>query len=143
MNLAYRVEAFFIKGDRIALPDLRERLMRPGTEFLVIDGPAQGVLVAAVQFEHRGDHGWFGLLAVDPACQGQGHARALINAIENRCRNLGLPVLEICVVDLRQELPAFYAQFGFTETGREPFPDTGKLTRPAGLIMMRKPVGQG
>lgn len=140
VNLAYRVEDFFINGDRITPADLRERFDRQEAEFLVVDGAVPGQLTAAVHFEARDDHGWFGLLAVDPAAQGAGHARALIEAMEARCRTLMLARLVIEVVDLREELPPFYARFGFVETGRAPFPNAAKLTRPAGLVLMEKRV---
>ena len=139
VNLAYRVEDFFIDGDRITPVDLRERFDRVGAELLVVDAAAGG-LAAAVHFEARGDHGWFGLLAVDPVAQGEGHARALIDAMEERCRRIGLAHLEIEVVDLREELPAFYARLGFVEVARKPFLDVHKLKRPAELVVMEKRV---
>ena len=138
VNLAYRVEDFFIDGDRITPADLRERFDRPEAEFLVVDGATPGHLAAAVHFESRADHGWFGLLAVDPVAQGAGHARALIEAMEARCRRLGLASLEIEVVDLREELPAFYARLGFVDVARKPFLDVHKLKRPAELVVMQK-----
>ncbi len=142
VNLAYQVEAFFIAGDRITTAELRERFERPGAEFLVIDGAEAGRLVAAVHFEARGDHGWFGLLAVDPAAQRAGHARALMAAMAGRCQALGLPALQLEVVDLRTELPPFYAKFDFVEVARKPFPDSGKLMQAAVMVVMRKGVAE-
>jgi N-acetylglutamate synthase-like GNAT family acetyltransferase len=112
VNLAYRVEDFFIAGDRIDLPQLRARFEQPGAELLVIDAPEPARLVAAVHFEDRGDHGWFGLLAVDPAAQGAGHARTLIHAMEDRCRALGLTSLMIevwwtCARNCRRSTPGW------------------------------------
>lgn len=140
VNLAYQVEAFFIDGDRITTTELYARFTRDGAEFLVIDAPTAGRLVAAVHFEDRVDHGWFGLLAVDPAAQGEGHARTLLHAIEARCAALGLPRLQLEMVDLRQELPAFYAKFGFREIVRKAFPDREKLKMTAEMIVMGKRV---
>lgn len=140
VNLAYQVEAFFIEGDRITPAELQARFANAGAEFLVIDAPEPGRLSAAVHFEDRGDHGWFGLLAVDPASQGAGHARTLLMAMESRCRSLGLPRLQLEMVDLRRELPAFYAKFGFTERERKPFPNGEKLKLPAEMIVMGKQV---
>jgi GNAT superfamily N-acetyltransferase len=137
VNLAYRVEDFFIEGDRITPAQLRARFAHPGAEFLVIDGDVPGTLAAAVHFESRPDHGWFGLLAVDPVAQGRGYAHALMVAMRARCAQLGLPALEIEVVDLRMELPPFYARYGFVEIDRRPFLDAHKLKRPAALIVMR------
>ncbi|MEI2720198.1 MAG: GNAT family N-acetyltransferase [Gemmatimonadales bacterium] len=140
VNLAYQVEAFFVEGDRISPAELQARFARDGAEFLVIDAPEAGLLSAAVHFEDRGDHGWFGLLAVDPASQGAGHARTLLKAMESRCRALGLPRLQLEMVDLRRELPAFYAKFGFVEVARKAFPDAEKLKMPAEMIVMGKTV---
>ena len=142
VNLAYQVELFFIDGDRITPAELLERFSRPGAEFLVVDRADAEGLAAAVHFEHRGDHGWFGLLAVDPAAQGAGHARTLLAAMEARCRLLGLARLQLEMVDLRLELPAFYAKFGFAEVARKPFPDGGKLKMAAEMVVMGKFVSR-
>ncbi|HET9066569.1 MAG TPA: GNAT family N-acetyltransferase [Gemmatimonadales bacterium] len=138
VNLAYRVEDFFINSDRTDAADVATRLARRGAEILVVDAVDGQGLVAAVYLETRGDLLWFGLLSVDPAAQGRGRARALIEAVERRCRDAGLDLIEIDVVDLREELPAFYARLGFVECGRRPFHDSHKLTRPAEMIVMQK-----
>ena len=141
VNLAYRVEDFFVRGDRLTLPLVRAYAARAHGSFLVVDGSAPGAIAASVYFEARDDCGWFAMLAVDPAVQGRGLARALVRALEARCCALILPWLELEVVDLRSELPAFYERFGFRVTGRRPFPDPEKLTRPAEMIVMGKAVG--
>lgn len=137
VNLAYVVEAFFKTGDRLTPDELAARFDDPCATFLVRDA-APGRLAASVAFEVRGDRGWFGLLAVDPAEQGRGHARALIDAMEARCRRLGLRGLDLSIVDLREELPAFYGRFGFAVTGRAPFPHAEKISRPVEYILMGK-----
>ena len=140
VNLAYRVEDFFVRGDRLTPALLTTYASRPAGAFLVVDGETPGTLAASVYFEQRADRGWFGMLAVDPAAQGRGLARALIVAVEERCRRSGLESLELEMVDLRTELPAFYERFGFEITGRRPFPDPEKLKRPAEMIVMGKHV---
>ena len=92
--------------------------------------------------ELRGSHGYFGLLAVDPAHQGEGLGRVLVEAAEAHCRVAGCTVLDIDVVNLRLELPAFYAKFGFQPVGTAPFHGTEKLKRPAHLIVMSKRSGR-
>ena len=99
-----------------------------------------GRLVAAVHVAVREGRCWFGMLAVDPAAQGQGHARTVMMAIDAWAREQGCAEEEIEVVDLRTELPGFYAQFGFTALGERPFPDPHKLKRPAKLVVMRRQV---
>jgi GNAT superfamily N-acetyltransferase len=140
INAAYRVEDFFINGDRTDERDVRARLEAPGAAFLVIDTPAGGGLAGAVYVEVREKRGYFGLLSVDPARQKQGLGRALVDAVEAHCRAAGCRVLDIDVVNLRHELPAFYSALGFVPAGTAPFPDPAKLTRPAHLVMMTKPL---
>jgi GNAT superfamily N-acetyltransferase len=143
VNLAYRVEDFFVRGDRLTLPLVEGYAGRPAGGFLVVDGDLPGTLAASVYFEARADRGWFAMLAVDPVVQGRGLARALLEAVEGRCRALGLRWLELEVVDLRTELPSFYRRFGFGMTGQRPFPDPEKLTRPAAMIVMGKAIEVG
>lgn len=144
VNLAYRVEDFFVRGDRLTMPLVEAYAARAHGGFLVVDGGAPGVIAASVYVEARADRGWFAMLAVDPAMQGRGLARVLLDAVEARCRALGLPWLELEVVDLRTELPPFYRRFGFAVIGRRSFPDPEKLVRPAELLVMAKRLeGEG
>lgn len=138
VNAAYRVEDFFIRGDRTDVEDIGARLERPGAQVLVVDGDLPGSLAAAVYLEHRADRVWFGLLSVDPPRQGSGLARLLIDAVEADARAAAVPLVEIDVVDLRTELPAFYARLGYVQVGERPFPDPHKLTRPARMLVFRK-----
>jgi GNAT superfamily N-acetyltransferase len=140
INRAYRVEDFFIDGDRTHEEDVRARMARPEGMFLVVDGP-DGRLDAAVNVELRGDRGYFGMLSVDPDRQGQGLGRALVQAAEQHCRAAGCHLLDIEVVNLRHELTAFYAALGFTTSGTAPFPDPRKLRQPAHLVTMSKRIG--
>jgi len=43
-------------------------------------------------------------------------------------------------VNLRTELPAFYAKFGFHPVGETPFPRPAKLRQPVHLVLMSKPL---
>ena len=138
INAAYRVEAHFIRGDRTSEAELRDQLADPGTAFLVIDGRRPGDLAGAVSVELRGERGYFGLLSVDPERQGEGLGRVLVEAAEARCRAAGCRALDITVVNLRTELPPFYARFGFRPTGTAPFPATHKLLQPIHLVLMSK-----
>lgn len=138
VNLAYRVEEFFVRGDRLTPSLLANYTARPTGAFLVLDAPPNKTLVGSVFVEARGGTGWFGMLAVDPARQGEGHARRLAAAAEAWCTTRGLARIELEVVDLRTELPAFYTRLGYAPTGRLPFPDPDKLTRPAAMIVMSK-----
>jgi ribosomal protein S18 acetylase RimI-like enzyme len=138
INLAYRVEDFFINGDRTNDSDVRSRMAKQDAGFLVVDDTDRDRLAAAVYMEIRGERGYFGMLSVDPAVQHRGLGRSLISGVENRCRAAGCRFLDIEVVNLREELPAFYSRLGFAPTGEAPFHDPGKLRRPAHLVVMTK-----
>lgn len=140
INDAYKVEEFFLNAARTSEADLRTKLESPASVFLVLDGRAPGTLAGAVHVELRGERGYFGLLAVDPARQGEGLARVLIEAVEAHCRRAGCRALDIDVVNLRTELPAFYAKFGLLPVSTAPFPAHEKLMRPVHLIVMSKPL---
>jgi len=140
INAAYRVEAFFIRGDRTSEAEIRAQHADSRAAFLVIDGRAPGNLAGAVYVELRGDRGYFGLLSVDPGRQGEGLGRVLVEAAEAHCRAAGCRALDITVVNLRTELPPFYARFGFRPTGTARFPAEQKLLQPIHLVLMSKPL---
>lgn len=141
INLAYRVEDFFKAGDRTDANDIRRRMAESNACFVVIDSSGGG-LAGAVWMEILGDHGHFGMLSVDPAHQGKGIARALIDGVEERCKAAGCSHVDIEVVNLREELPAFYAKLGFIEQGTKPFWPPEELTREAHLVNWSKPISQ-
>ncbi len=140
INLAYRVEDFFIDGDRTNAADVKSRMETPGACFIVVDSDSSGVLAAAVFVEVHERRGHFAVLSVDPAFQGRGLAGLLIDGVEKHCREAGCDALDMEVVNLRLELPAFYTKFGFTPSGTAIFPATEKLTQEAHLILMTKPL---
>lgn len=138
-NAAFRVEDFFIIGDRTYADDIRAKLAGERACFLVIDAPGGAGLMASAFVELRGDRGYFGMLSVDPAHQRKGLGRIMFNAIEARCRAAGCVALDISVVNLREELPAFYAMLGFTPTGTAPLL-SHNTKRDAHFILMSKPL---
>ena len=143
INSAYRVEDFFVDGDRTSADDVKDRLQTPDACFIVIDAPDASSLAAAVWVDVHANRGHFAVLSVDPAFQGKGLARVLIDAVEDHCRKLGCEWLDIEVVNLRLELPPFYAKFGFVPNGTAVFTDTGKLKRDAHLKLMTKSISGG
>lgn len=137
INAAYRVEAFFIHGQRTDAGEIGAKLDTPGAAFLVVDG-VNGTLAAAVLVEVRGERGYFGMLSVDPVRQKEGLGRRLVEDAEAHCRAAGCTVMDIVVVDLRTELPPYYERFGYRVTGTQPFHSPGKLKQPAYLVLMSK-----
>jgi GNAT superfamily N-acetyltransferase len=101
-----------------------------------------GKLLACVYVELRGERGYFGLLAVDPAQQRAGIGSRLIDAAEEYCRAAGCSFMDLTVVNLRKELPGYYRQRGYVENGTVPFPsDQYPPKMPCHLIKMSKSPG--
>lgn len=138
INRAYRVEEFFVVGDRTTEQDIAQRFANPDAGFLVIDDEQSGRLAGAVFVEIRGERGYFGLLAVDPDRQKRGLGRVLVRAAEDHCRGAGCRFMDLDVVNLRLELPAFYRSLGYEDAGRAPFPAEERLRREAHLVIMTR-----
>jgi GNAT superfamily N-acetyltransferase len=117
VNAAFAVETF-IEGTRTDDERLAE-MMRAG--HLLVADDASGHIAAAVYIELRGARGYFGMLAVDPARQGGGYGRRMVEAAEDFCRSHGCGTMDITVLSLRPELPPFYRKLGYTETASEEF----------------------
>ena len=133
-NAAYAIEKFFVAADRTDA-DAVQRLMAKGS-FLVEDA-ADGAVAGSVYVETRGARGYFGLLSVDPARQGTGLGRKLVDAAEAHVRAAGARAMDIRVVNLRTELPPFYRKLGYVEAGEdhEPIP---QAMRPCHYLLMTK-----
>jgi ribosomal protein S18 acetylase RimI-like enzyme len=138
INAAYRVEDFFIDGDRTNPQDILERMSDPAMKIIVVDRDGSGSLAGCVLVDVHGARGHFAMLSVDPPLQGKGIARILLNSVEDHCRSEGCDALDLEIVDLREELPAFYEALGFRPVSTAPFPEQRKLTRPAHLVIMSK-----
>jgi len=137
INEAFRVEAFFIDGDRIQPAKVREMMARGA--FLVAEDGA-GPPVGCVYVEAKGESGYLGLLSVDPARQGGGLGRRLTAAAEDYCRAAGCTEIGIRVVNLRDVLPPFYRRLGYVEVGIEPFPADLPTKLPCHFLRMAKPL---
>ena len=134
INSAFRVEKFFIDADRIDLGQV-EAFFKSGC-FLVAEDAAG--MAACVYAEQRGERGYFGLLSVAPGRQKNGFGKGLVIAAEEYCRGLGCAAMDLQIVNLRLELPAFYTRLGYAETGTGPFPPEVVTKLPCHFVRMSK-----
>jgi len=135
VNAAFRPERFFVDADRTS-PDKVRALLEKGKFLLAEDA---GVLVACVYVELRGERGYFGLLAVDPARQRTGMGSRMVDAAEDYCRAAGCRFMDLTTVNLRKELPGYYRRRGYVENGTLPFPaDQHPPKMPCHLVKMTK-----
>jgi len=123
VHAAYRghggwtTEADLIDGGRPDADELRALL----PHLLVVEH--DGALVGCCSLVPEEERASFGLFAVRPAQQGAGVGSALLQAAEERARELGLHEVEMTVVSVRTELLAYYARRGYLPTGEtRPFP---------------------
>jgi len=136
VNTAFRPERFFIDGDRTN-PEKVRALLQKG-KFLLVE--QAGALAGCVYVELRGERGYFGLLAVDPGLQRSGLGSRLVAAAEEFCHAAGCQFMDLTIVNLRTELPAFYNRLGYTESGILPFPSDQQANQPCHLVRMSKPL---
>ena len=87
INAAYAIETF-LEGDRIDEERLAPMMLKGS---ILVAENSSGHLLGTVYTELRGSRGYMGMLAVDPAHQGSGLARRLV---ERRRRSLPLPRLQ-------------------------------------------------
>jgi GNAT superfamily N-acetyltransferase len=136
INRAFLVERFFLDGDRIDLEGVR-RFLKQGL-FLVEEEASQ--LDACIYVEVRGERGYFGLLSVEPSSQGKGLGRRLIVAAENHCRAAACKFMDLQIVNVREDLPAFYQKLGYKKNGTAPFPTEVVTKMPCHFVKMSKPI---
>jgi GNAT superfamily N-acetyltransferase len=138
INRAYRVEDFFVDGDRISEREVAA--LAAASQLVVLDGAAGG-LAAAIQVDPSGgDRGYFGLLSVDPDFQGLGLGKRMVAVAEALCEAMGCRKMALRVVNIREELAPWYRRLGYRETGTTtPFTDP-RVKRQCHFVEMEKPL---
>src|SRR5260370_1018353 len=134
VNAAFRSERFFIDADRTDPQNVRT-LLEKGKFLMLFE---EDVLAGCVCIELRGERGYFGLLAVEPQRQLAGIGARLIAAAQQLCRSARFRFLDLTLVNVRLELPAYYQRFGYAENGVLPFPADQVAKIPAHLVRMSK-----
>jgi len=135
INAAFHiVEGFFIDGPRIDQTEV-EQLLDKGAFLLAEAGDK---LNGCVYVELRGERSYLGLLSVDPTCQRGGLGSLLMSEAEKYCRERGSRLMDILIVNLRTDLPAFYQRRGYFENGTAPFPADVVTKIPCHFINMSK-----
>ena len=135
INSAFRIaEGFFIDGNRITQTEVEQLLGKGAFLLAEVDGKLNG----CVYVELRGERSYLGLLSVDPARQQGGLGSLLMNEAESYCRERGSRFMDILIVSLREELPAYYQKRGYVENGTTPFPADVQTKIPCHFIKMSK-----
>ena len=91
--------------------DIQRKLAVRPDLFLV--GLVDGRLVASVMAGYEGHRGWLNYLAVAPAYQRQGLARALVDEAERLLRAAGCPKINLQVRTANYGVIEFYRRLGY------------------------------
>jgi len=137
VNDCYAVEAFFVDGTRTNEAEIAQLASRG--HFLVLDRAGGGGLAGAVFIRIDGDRGYFGMLSVASDLRNLGIGRRLVGVAEAMGSALGCSVMDLQIVNLREELGPWYRSLGYSEVGTEPY-EHRDLKRPCHFIKMSKPL---
>jgi GNAT superfamily N-acetyltransferase len=80
----------------------------------VIGRPVAGVITLVP----KSDHLWLENVALDPAAQGRGLGRRLMDLAEQEAARQGHTKIKLLTHEVMTENQAIYAHLGYTETGR-------------------------
>ena len=118
----WTTEADLLEGQRIDPEVLQQDLLRPRSQVLLALSGER--LLACVHVADEDGAGYLGMFSVRPDAQGSGVGKQLMIEAERYARDeLGMPVMRMTVIDVREELIAFYERRGYLRTGiKKPFP---------------------
>lgn len=118
----WTTEADFLDGNRIDADILRQDIVRSRSRVLLVE--RDGALLACAHLAEEDGAGYFGMFSVLPTLQGGGLGKRLLAECERIAREAWhLSVMRMTVIDIRDELIAFYERRGYRRTGvYKPFP---------------------
>ena len=121
-RVGWTTEADLLDGMRIDAQRVREDVERRGSHVLLGERDDQLLACANVCIEDGA--GYFGMFSVVPDLQGGGIGKQMLAEAERIAREeWNLPVMRMTVIDVRDELIAFYERRGYSRTGiHKPFP---------------------
>ncbi len=118
----WTTEADLLDGQRIDAEAVAIDIARPRSRVrLAFGGDA---LLACAHIAEVDGAGYFGMFSVRPELQGAGIGKAMLADAETLVRDdFGRNLMRMTVIDLREELIAFYERRGYRRTGiKKPFP---------------------
>jgi ribosomal protein S18 acetylase RimI-like enzyme len=118
----WTTEADLLDGRRTGADDVAACLQRPRSRILLAE--RGGALLACAHVAEEDGAGYFGMFSVDPGRQGGGIGKLVLAEAERIVRDeWALPSMRMTVIDVRDELIAFYERRGYRRTGvLKPFP---------------------
>ena len=123
----WTTEADILDGRRTGADDIEACIARHHSRIVIAeraspDGTVELLACAHVALEDGA--GYFGMFSVQPGLQGSGIGKAVLAEAERIAREeWRVPTMRMTVIDIRDELIAFYERRGYRRTGiKKPFP---------------------
>ena len=118
----WTTEADFLGGRRTGADDVVACLERQRSRIVLAE--RDGQLLACAHVAEEDGAGYFGMFSVKPDLQGGGIGKHVLAECERIARDeWRLPAMRMTVIDIRDELIAFYERRGYRRTGiKKPFP---------------------
>lgn len=112
----WTTEADILDGNRIDPAVLRHDIERDGSRVILAERAGETLACAHVAEENGA--GYFGMFSVRPELQGAGIGKHLLAEAERVVREeWALPAMRMTVIDVRNELIAWYERRGYRRTG--------------------------
>lgn len=121
-RVGWTTEADFLDGRRTGRDDIEAILACQQSRLLLAE--SGGELVACAHVAVEDGAGYFGMFSVSPALQGGGVGKLVLAEAERiASEEWNCPAMRMTVIDIRDELIAFYERRGYMRTGiKKPFP---------------------
>jgi len=121
-RVGWTTEADFLDGRRTGPDDVLAQIARPRSRILLAEQGNE--LLACAHVAEEDGAGYFGMFSVRPGLQNGGIGKAVLAEAERIAREeLELPGMRMTVIDIRDELIAWYERRGYRRTGiTKPFP---------------------
>ncbi len=118
----WTTEADLLDGRRTGADDVSDNITRPRSVILLAQ--QSRTLLACAHVAEENGSGYFGMFSVQPHLQGTGIGKRVLLEAERLVRDdWGLLAMHMTVIDIRDELIAFYQRRGYRRTGIfKPFP---------------------
>lgn len=121
-RVGWTTEADILDGQRIDPAGVVDDIAAPESRVLLAE--RDGTLLACAHIEKQGDACYFGMFSVRPGLQGGGVGKIVLAEAERTARDeWGCRQMRMTVIDVRDDLIAWYERRGYQRTGEyKPFP---------------------